>query len=61
MAASLVADGSDGPRMSLTTVTLEADPQVPSCWREQRLDQRTNHGVNQLPAIRYPKHGAAFG
>ncbi len=47
--------------MSLTTETLVADPQVPSCWREQRLHQRSYRGVNQLPAISYPNHGAAFG
>lgn len=47
--------------MCLTTETLVADPQVPSCWREQRLDQRSYRGVNQLPTIWYPNHGAAFG
>jgi hypothetical protein len=47
--------------MSLSTETLVADPQVPRCWFEQRLDQRFYHGVNQLPAIWYPNHGAAFG
>lgn len=47
--------------MSLSTETLVADPQVPSCWREPSLDQHYYLGVNQLPVIWYPNHGAAFG
>ena len=47
--------------MDLSTETLVADPQAPSGWRTQRLDQRHYRGINQLPAIWYASHGAAFG
>jgi len=61
MTASLVADGPGGPGMDLSIETLVADPQAPSGWRTQRLDQRHYRGINQLPAIWYASHGAAFG
>ena len=47
--------------MDLSTETLVADPKAPSGWRTQRLDQRHYRGINQLPAIWYASHGAAFG
>ena len=47
--------------MELTTEALVADPQSPSGWRRQRLDQRHYSGIQQLPAIWYASHGAAFG
>ena len=61
LTASLVADGPGGPGMSLTTEILVADPQAPSGWCKQRLDQRHYRGISQLPAIWYASHGAAFG
>lgn len=59
--ASLVADAPGGPGMDLSIETLVPDPQAPSGWRKQRLDQRHYRGINQLPAIWYASHGAAFG
>jgi hypothetical protein len=50
-----------GAGMGLSTETLVADPQSPSGWRKQRLHQRHYRGINQLPAIWYASHGAAFG
>ena len=48
--------------MGLSTETLVADPQAPSGWRKQLLlHQRHYRGINQLPAIWYASHGAAFG
>ena len=47
--------------MALTTETLVADPQAPTGWRMQRLDQRHYRGISQLPAIWYASHGASFG
>ncbi|EAQ74230.1 MULTISPECIES: DUF4055 domain-containing protein [unclassified Synechococcus] len=41
--------------------SLVADPQAPSGWRKQRLDQRHYRGISQLSAIWYASHGAAFG
>ena len=41
--------------------TLVADPQAPSGWLKQRLDQCHYRGINQLPAIWYASHFAAFG
>ena len=61
LTASLVGDGPGGAGMELSTETLVADPQAPSGWRTQRLDQRHYRGINQLPAIWYASHGAAFG
>ena len=61
LTASLVADDPGGAGMDLSTETLVADPQAPSGWRKQRLDQRHYRGINQLPAIWYASHGAAFG
>jgi len=61
LTASLGADDPGGAGMDLSTKTLVADPQVPSGWRTQRLDQRHYRGINQLPAIWYASHGAAFG
>ena len=61
LTASLVADGPGGVGMDLTTETLVADPQAPSGWRRQRLEQRHYRGIRQLPAIWYASHGAAFG
>jgi hypothetical protein len=61
LTASLVGDGPGGPGMDLSTETLVADPQAPSGWRTQHLDQRHYRGINQLPAIWYASHGAAFG
>jgi hypothetical protein len=61
LTASLVGDGPGGPGMELSTETLVADPQSPSGWRKQRLDLRHYRGINQLPAIWYASHGAAFG
>jgi hypothetical protein len=40
--------------MSLSTETLVADPQVPSCWREQRLDQRYYLGATNSPSFGIP-------
>jgi hypothetical protein len=34
---------------------------VPRGWRKQRLHQHHYRGINQLPAIWYASHGAAFG
>jgi hypothetical protein len=61
LTASLGADDPGGAGMDLSTETLVADPQVPSGWRTQRLDQRHYRGINQLRAIWYASHGAAFG
>ena len=62
LTASLVADGPGGAGMGLSTETLVADPQAPSGWRKQLLlHQRHYRGINQLPAIWYASHGAAFG
>ena len=61
LTASLVADGPGGAGMGLTSETLVADPQAPSGWRTQRIHQRHYRGINQLPAIWYASHGAAFG
>ncbi len=61
LTASLVGDSPGGAGMDLSTETLVADPQAPSGWRTQRLDQRHYRGINQLPAIWYASHGAAFG
>ena len=61
LTASLVADGLGGAGMDLTSETLVADPQCPSGWRKQRLHQHHYRGINQLPAIWYASHGAAFG
>ena len=61
LTASLGADDPGGASMDLSTETLVADPQAPSGWRTQRLDQRHYRGINQLPAIWYASHGAAFG
>ena len=61
LTASLVGDGPGGAGMGLSTETLVADPQAPSGWRKQRLHQRHYRGINQLPAIWYASHGAAFG
>ena len=61
LTASLVADDPGGAGMGLSTETLVADPQAPSGWRTQRLDQRHYRGINQLLAIWYASHGAAFG
>jgi len=47
--------------MDLTSETLVADPQCPSGWRKQRIHQHHYRGINQLPAIWYASHGAAFG
>jgi hypothetical protein len=47
--------------MALSTDTLVADPQSPSGWRRQQLEQRHYRGIRQLPAIWYASHGAAFG
>jgi hypothetical protein len=47
--------------MGLTSETLVADPQAPSGWRKQLLDQRHYSGISQLPAIWYASHGASFG
>ena len=59
--ASLTAAGPGGAGMDLITATLVADPQSPSGWRRQRLEQRHYRGIRQLPAIWYASHGAAFG
>ena len=40
LTASLGADDPGGAGMDLSTETLAADPQAPSGWRTQRLDQR---------------------
>ena len=61
LTAALAADGPGGPGMDLTTEVLVADPQAPSGWRRQRLEQRHYRGIRQLPAIWYASHGAAFG
>jgi hypothetical protein len=61
LTASLGADDPGGPGMDLSTETLVADPQAPRGWRTQRLNQRHYRGINQLPAIWYASHGAAFG
>jgi len=61
LTASLVADGPGGAGMDLSTETLVADPQAPSGWRKQRIHQHHYRGINQLPAIWYASHGAAFG
>jgi hypothetical protein len=61
LTASLAADGPGGPGMDLSTEALVADPQAPSGWRRQRLEQRHYRGIRQLPAIWYASHGAAFG
>jgi hypothetical protein len=62
LTASLVGDGPGGAGMGLTSETLVADPQAPSGWRKQLLlHQRHYRGINQLPAIWYASHGAAFG
>ena len=59
--ASLTAAGPGGSGMHLTTEALVADPQSTTSWRRQRLDQRHYSGIQQLPAIWYASHGAAFG
>ena len=59
--ASLTAAGPGGSGMHLTTEALMADPQSTTGWRRQRLDQRHYSGIQQLPAIWYASHGAAFG
>ncbi len=59
--ASLTAAGPGGAGMDLSTEALVADPQSPSGWRRQRLEQRHYRGIRQLPAIWYASHGAAFG
>ena len=59
--ASLSAAGPGGSGMHLTTEALMADPQSTTGWRRQRLDQRHYSGIQQLPAIWYASHGAAFG
>ena len=61
LTAALDGDGPGGAGMDLSTETLVADPKAPSGWRTQRLDQRHYRGINQLPAIWYASHGAAFG
>jgi len=61
LTASLDGDSPGGAGMDLSTETLVADPQTPSGWRTQRLAQRHYRGINQLPAIWYASHGAAFG
>jgi hypothetical protein len=61
LTASLGADDPGGAGMDLSTETLVADPQAPSGWCKQRLDQRHYRGISQLPAIWYASHGAAFG
>jgi len=47
--------------LTLTIETLVADPQAPTGWRRQRLDQRDYQGIKALPAIWYASHGSAFG
>jgi hypothetical protein len=59
--ASLTATGPGGAGMDLNTEALVADPQSPSGWQLQRLEQRHYRGIRQLPAIWYACHGAAFG
>ena len=59
--ASLTAAGPGGSGMHLTTEALVADPQSTTSWGRQRLDQRHYSGIQQLPAIWYASHGAAFG
>jgi hypothetical protein len=59
--ASLTVAGPGGSGMHLTTEALVADPQSTTGWRRQRLDQRHYSGIQQLPAIWYASHGAAFG
>ncbi|WP_341880911.1 DUF4055 domain-containing protein [Synechococcus sp. UW140] len=47
--------------MNLSTETLLADPQAPSGWRTQQIEQRHYQAISQLPAIWYASDGSAFG
>jgi len=53
----LLRDGG----IELSTHTLLADPQSPSGWQVERLEQRFYQGLQQLPALWYSSDGAGFG
>ncbi len=51
----------DGDGVDQRTEVLRADPQSPSGWQVQRLEQQHYRGLTQLPGLWYSSDGASFG